>query len=76
MYAEIGGWIGAGFWGGKIMRSGAAAGFVTEGFAGPDLGEGWGGAANPLDQDLGFWALNYRKCNNDVAYLKNLKIFQ
>lgn len=27
------------------MRSGAAAGFVTEGFAGPDSGEVVGGAA-------------------------------
>ena len=38
------------------MDPGAAAGFGTEGFAGPDLGVGWGGAANlgSQDHDLGF----------------------
>jgi hypothetical protein len=46
MYAEIGGWIGAGLRGVRFVVPGAAAGFVMEGFAGPDSGDVVGVAAN------------------------------
>lgn len=44
MYAKIGGWIGVELRSVRFVDPGAAAGFVMEGFTGPDLGK-WGGGA-------------------------------